>query len=116
MNAASDFTLLAAAYSASIVWCLALMLPSRPFGMRERLEPSKPDVADLGDITVLIPARDEATTIQRTLVAVGDQSGAAPVVIVDDGGFKARKSTNLFQNFAANENTSACRRGGSAGN
>jgi hopene-associated glycosyltransferase HpnB len=84
VNAALDFTFLAAAYSASIVWCLALMLPSRPFGMRERLEPSKPDVADLDDITVLIPARNEATTIQRTLVAVGDQRGAAPVVIVDD--------------------------------
>lgn len=84
MNAALDLTLLAAAYSASIVWCLALMLPSRPFGMRERLEPSNPDVADLDDITVLIPARNEATTIQRTLVAVGDQRGAAPVVIVDD--------------------------------
>ncbi|MEE9136246.1 MAG: glycosyltransferase [Gammaproteobacteria bacterium] len=84
MNAALDLTLLAAAYSASIVWCLALLLPSRPFGMRERLEPSKPDVADLDDITVLIPARNEATTIQRTLVAVGDQRGAAPVVIVDD--------------------------------
>ncbi len=84
MNAALDLTLLAAAYSASIVWCLALLLPSRPYGMRERLEPSKPEVADLGDITVLIPARNEATTIQRTLVAVGDQRGAAPVVIVDD--------------------------------
>lgn len=84
MNAALDLTLLAAAYSASIVWCLALMLPSRPFGMRERLEPSNRDVADLDDITVLIPARNEATTIQRTLVAVGDQRGAAPVVIVDD--------------------------------
>lgn len=84
MNAALDLTLLAAAYSASIVWCLALMLPSRPFGMRERLEPSKPEVADLDDITVLIPARNEATTMQRTLVAVGDQRGAAPVVIVDD--------------------------------
>lgn len=84
MNAALDLTLLAAAYSASIVWCLALLLPSRPFGMRERLEPSNPEVADLDDITVLIPARNEATTIQRTLVAVGDQRGAAPVVIVDD--------------------------------
>ncbi len=84
MNAALDLTLLAAAYSASIVWCLALLLPSRPFGMRERLEPSKPEVANLDDITVLIPARNEATTIQRTLVAVGDQRGAAPVVIVDD--------------------------------
>ena len=84
MNAALDLTLLAAAYSASIVWCLALLLPSRPFGMRERLEPSKPEVADLDDITVLIPARNEATTIQRTLVTVGDQRGAAPVVIVDD--------------------------------
>jgi len=84
VNAALDLTLLAAAYSASIVWCLALLLPSRPFGMRERLEPSKPDVADLDDITVLIPARNEAATIQRTLVAVGDQRGAAPVVIIDD--------------------------------
>jgi len=84
VNAALDLTLLAAAYSASIVWCLALLLPSRPFGMRERLEPSKPEVADLDDITVLIPARNEATTMQRTLVAVGDQRGAAPVVIVDD--------------------------------
>jgi hopene-associated glycosyltransferase HpnB len=52
--------------------------------MRERLEPSKPDVADFGDITVLIPARNEATSIQRTLAAVSEQSGAASVVVVDD--------------------------------
>jgi hopene-associated glycosyltransferase HpnB len=52
--------------------------------MRERLEPSKPDLADFSDITVLIPARNEATILQRTLAAVGDQSGTAPVVVVDD--------------------------------
>lgn len=84
MNAALDFTVLAAAYSASIVWCLALVLPGRPYAMRERLEPSKPDLADFSDITVLIPARNEATILQRTLAAVGDQSGTAPVVVVDD--------------------------------
>lgn len=87
MNAALDFTVLAAAYSASIVWCIALVLPSRPYAMRERLEPSTADVtdvADFGDITVLIPARNEATSIQRTLAAVSEQSGAASVVVVDD--------------------------------
>lgn len=84
MNAALEFTVLAAAYSASIAWCLALVLPSRPYAMRERLEPSDSDVADLGDITVLIPARDEAATIQRTLAVLNDQCNTTAVVVVDD--------------------------------
>ena len=55
--------------------------------MRERLEPEPGhDAADISleDVTVLIPARDEAAVIGETLAALGRQGRGLRVVLVDD--------------------------------
>ena len=69
------------------LWACILVLPWQPWRLRERLEPeSVDDTADsrLGDVTVLIPARDEAAVIGDTLAALGRQGRGLRVVLVDD--------------------------------
>lgn len=69
----------------ALVWVVILLLPWRPWGTSERLS-AKEDLAtqDLSDITVLIPARNEAVCIQDTLRAVAAQGSLARIVLVDD--------------------------------
>lgn len=55
--------------------------------MRERLAPLEGNAAgraQLSDITVLIPARNEAATIGQTLAGVARQGEFAAVVLIDD--------------------------------
>ena len=69
------------------LWLCILVLPWQPWRVRERLEPEAAgDEAefDLGDVTVLIPARDEAAVIGDTLAALGNQGRGLRVVLVDD--------------------------------
>jgi hopene-associated glycosyltransferase HpnB len=65
-------------------WLAVLVAPHRPHRIRERLEadPAAPD--DLSAVTVLIPARDEAELIGRTIAALGAQGRGLEVVVVDD--------------------------------
>jgi hopene-associated glycosyltransferase HpnB len=67
------------------MWVALLVLPFRPWSTRERLEPtatgSPPDTSDL---TVLIPARNEAKVISRSLEALRVQAPELRVVVVDD--------------------------------
>ena len=65
------------------MWLALLLLPWRPWGTRERLAPATV-VAVLGDVTVLIPARDEAKTLSRTLRALAEQGDGLEVVVIDD--------------------------------
>jgi hopene-associated glycosyltransferase HpnB len=71
-------------FLASLIWLLILLLPIRVTGTRERLEADHTAYADLSDVTVLIPARDEAHTILRTLNALNDQGRGLAIVVVDD--------------------------------
>ena len=69
------------------LWLCVLLLPWQPWRVRERLEPEPGhDAADISleDVTVLIPARDEAAVIGDTLVALGRQARGLRVVLVDD--------------------------------
>lgn len=67
------------------MWLGLLLLPFRPWSTREQIEPQLPqDTPDLGNIAVLIPARDEAVGIARTLQGVAAQGRLAKVVLVDD--------------------------------
>ena len=69
------------------LWLCILVLPWQPWRVRERLEPEPAeDAADVGldDVTVLIPARDEAAVIGETLAALGLQGRNLRVVVVDD--------------------------------
>jgi len=69
----------------SLAWPIVLLLPWKPWSTRERLEndDSRPDV-DLSDVTVLIPARDEAESIARTLTALEQQGQNLAVIVIDD--------------------------------
>jgi len=75
-------TLLAAA--ALTAWLAVLLAPWQPHRTRERLEPDASAPRDLADVSVLIPARDEAAVIARTLAALADQGEGLDVIVIDD--------------------------------
>jgi hopene-associated glycosyltransferase HpnB len=75
-----DFSLIGA-----IIWVAILLLPWRPWGTREVLDSiSYPPGTDLSDITVLIPARNEAAVIETTLSSLKAQGPGLAIVVVDD--------------------------------
>ena len=68
-----------------ILWLLVLLLPWQPWRCREKLEVDKDsETPDLSDITVLVPARNEAQTIASVLRGIACQGEAIHVVMVDD--------------------------------
>ena len=78
---------LAVSTAAALAWVGVLLLPSQPHRTRERLEPateSSEPPADLGDVTVLIPARDESAHIATTLTALARQGPRLRVLVIDD--------------------------------
>lgn len=67
------------------IWAVILLLPWRPWSSRpcfEAVAPRSPP--DLGDVTVLIPARNEAHVIERTLRALAAQGENLRMVLIDD--------------------------------
>lgn len=69
----------------AIIWVAIMLLPWRPWDAREVLDStSSPPDADLSDITVLIPARNEAGVIGTTLSSLKAQGLGLAVVVVDD--------------------------------
>jgi hopene-associated glycosyltransferase HpnB len=77
--------LLALSTFAALVWFMVLVLPWRPWLHSETLEPGPLADTDLSDLTVLIPARNEAEVIAATLGGLARQGGGLKVVLVDDG-------------------------------
>ena len=68
-----------------ILWTVILALPWQPWRNRETLEAGNgDDNADLSDVTVLIPARNEAGVIAGTLSAAASQGRGLGIVLVDD--------------------------------
>lgn len=67
------------------IWAAVLLLPWRPWSTREALDgvPGIP-LPDLGQITVLIPARNEADVIGGTLAAVASQGAGQRIILIDD--------------------------------
>jgi hopene-associated glycosyltransferase HpnB len=76
--------LLAGSAFALLVWLCVLSAPHQPHRVRERLEADPAASNDLAGVTVLIPARDEAELIGRTIAALGLQGDKLEVVVVDD--------------------------------
>jgi hopene-associated glycosyltransferase HpnB len=74
-----------AGISAAIWWGI-LLAPWRPWSTRERLADATSDLPDddFADLTVLIPARDEAAVLPRTLAGLARQGGAPRVIVIDD--------------------------------
>jgi len=71
----------------AVIWCSVLLLPWLPWLNREVLEPSKIDLdlnPDLSDVTVLVPARDEAAVIAATLASLQQQGQELRVLVIDD--------------------------------
>ncbi|MDX1562534.1 MAG: glycosyltransferase [Gammaproteobacteria bacterium] len=72
---------------ALVAWLAVLLLPSRPYSTRERLEPGQSgtaELAELDDVVVLIPARNEADAIDRTVSALADQGPGLRAIVIDD--------------------------------
>jgi hopene-associated glycosyltransferase HpnB len=69
----------------SLAWPVILLLPWKPWSTREQLDShhSSPE-SDTSDVTVLIPARDEAESIARTLAALEHQGKNLAVIVIDD--------------------------------
>src|ERR1700751_4814924 len=69
----------------SLAWPCILLFPWKPGSTRERLDSddasSEPD---LSDVTVLIPARNEAESVSGTLAALEQQGHNLAVIVVDD--------------------------------
>jgi len=73
------------AIAGACAWAVILLLPWRPWATSEALDaPTDLTGEDLSDITVLIPARNEAGVIQSTLAGLRAQGEHIPVILVDD--------------------------------
>lgn len=70
----------------AVIWFVVLVLPWRPWSMRERFEAGETPQGDtdLSAVTVLIPARNEAAHITSVLTSVFDQGRGIQAVVVDD--------------------------------
>jgi len=69
----------------AIIWLAVLLLPWRPWSTRERIEGDEgSESLDSSVVTILIPARNEALRLGRTLAALKAQTPAIRVVVVDD--------------------------------
>ncbi len=72
---------------AASAWLALLLVPWRSWRTAERLEADPTAIArvDLADITVVMPARNEAAVIGRSLAALARQGSSVAVIVVDDG-------------------------------
>ena len=70
----------------AICWVALALLPWRPWNTREKIEASASlqSGEDLGDITVLIPARNEGPYIGHTLNGVRAQGVNVRIIVIDD--------------------------------
>ncbi|MFQ5937463.1 MAG: glycosyltransferase [Acidiferrobacterales bacterium] len=74
------------ALPAALIWLAILLLPWGPARVREVLDAhaDAPPDTELSDVTVLIPARNEAASIATTLQALNGQGHGLKIVLVDD--------------------------------
>jgi len=70
---------------AALIWVAILLLPWRPWDTREAMDSvSGSHGVDLSDITAVIPARNEAGVIARTLKGLQAQGHDLSIILVDD--------------------------------
>ncbi len=72
-----------AAAVAALLWLAVLIVPWQPWRMTEQL-PQGGAMVPEGTVTVLMPARNEAAVVGRSLAALKHQGGALRVILVDD--------------------------------
>ncbi len=79
-----DYALLLSA-GAALIWGVTLCLPGLAWTTREVLEADQNEqILDLSDISVIIPARNEAEVIEKTLLALVRQGSGLNIILVDD--------------------------------
>ena len=67
------------------IWLAILLMPWRPWSTNEYIDTASPcSLEDLSQITVLIPARNEAETISAVLTALKEQGRGLNIILVDD--------------------------------
>ena len=79
-------------YPGLAIWSGILLLPWRPWSTREYFNADPVRRLDLSDVTVLIPARNEAQVIPRTLEALQQQGDGLNVIVIDDNSTDATRS------------------------
>ena len=84
-----------------LIWATILLLPSRPYSTRESLAVLSAEKTTLSEVTVLIPARNEASTITETLAALKAQDSQLKVILVDD---QSTDNTIKYANSAKLDN------------
>lgn len=78
------------ALPAAVMWFGLWLAPWRPWSVREQLEPTgfgpagQGGCGDMDQVTVLIPARNEAEVIERTLDSLQAQGPELKTVVIDD--------------------------------
>jgi len=70
--------------AALLAWLTVLLAPWQAHRTRERVEADAAAPRALADVTVLIPARDEAAVIARTLAALRVQGEGLEAIVIDD--------------------------------
>ncbi len=71
--------------ASALIWISILLAPWRPWSVRERLESDDAEGQDaLDDVTVLIPARNEAETIGAAVASAMVQGAGISVIVIDD--------------------------------
>lgn len=79
-------TLTVFAWLSGLIWLSVLLLPWQPWRTRERLEVTdEPSEVSLSEITVLIPARNEAAVIGQTLMYLEKQGPGLRTLVINDG-------------------------------
>ncbi|MBI2801494.1 MAG: glycosyltransferase [Gammaproteobacteria bacterium] len=93
------------AAAALVIWLVIALLPWRPWSTAEHIEalPSGHIVCDLSSVSVLIPARDEADSIGRTLRGVAAQGQVAKIIVVDDQSDDGTAAVACAENLATLE-------------
>lgn len=66
------------------IWLIILILPWRPWSTKEFLDGKGRTKVDLSNLTVLIPARNEAKEIERTLRSIEAQGENLRILVIDD--------------------------------
>jgi len=70
--------------AAALIWATVLLLPWQPWRAREHFSPDPDNKRDLGAVTAIIPARNEAGVIAATLDRLVSQGPGLRVIVVDD--------------------------------
>jgi hopene-associated glycosyltransferase HpnB len=70
----------------AVVWLGILILPWQPWRIRERFDAKDwaAEIPDLGEVTVVIPARNESQFIGDALAALGQQGTGLTIILIDD--------------------------------